>query len=67
MPEEKRLIAELEDRDRERLEAQSALTHPQHSISMDEFQQLAIATELARGKVAASRVRLRSLRAAKLT
>jgi hypothetical protein len=66
MPEEKRLIAELEDRDQERLTAQSALTHPRHSISMGEFQQLAMATQLARAKVAAVRVRLRSLRQAKV-
>jgi hypothetical protein len=66
MPEEKRLIAELEDRDQERFAAQSALAHPRHSISMDEFQQLAMATQLARRKVAAVRVRLRSLRQAKV-
>jgi chromosome segregation ATPase len=66
MPEEQRLIAELVDRDNERLAAQSALARPRHSISMGEFQQLAMATELARGKVAAVRVRLRSLRTAKL-
>ena len=65
MPEEERLIAELGDRDQERLAAQSALAQPQHYISMDEFQQLAKATQLARGKVAAVRVRLRSLRQAK--
>jgi chromosome segregation ATPase len=66
MPEEKRLIAELQDRDQERITAQSALAHPKHSISMDEFQELAMATGLARGKVAAVRVRLRSLRQAKV-
>jgi chromosome segregation ATPase len=65
MPEEKRLIAELVDRDNERIAAQSALTYPKYSISPEEFQQLAMATELARGKVAAVRVRLRSIRAAK--
>ena len=65
MPEEKRLIAELEDCDRDRLAAQSALSHPQRSVSMDELQQLAKAAELARGKVDAVRVRLRSLRTAK--
>ena len=65
MPEEERLIAELGDRDQERLAAQSALAQPQYYISMDEFQQLAKATQLARGKVAAVRVRLRSLRQAK--
>jgi chromosome segregation ATPase len=65
MPEEKRLIAELEDCDRDRLAAQSALSHLQQSVSMDEYQQLAKAAELARGKVDAVRVRLRSLRTAK--
>jgi soluble cytochrome b562 len=65
MPEEKRLIAELVDRDNERIAARSALAYPKHSMSTDGFQQLAMATELAKGKVAAVRVRLRSLRAAK--
>jgi chromosome segregation ATPase len=65
MPEEKRLIAELEDCDRDRLAAQSALSHLHRSVSVDEYQQLAKAAELARGKVDAVRVRLRSLRTAK--
>jgi chromosome segregation ATPase len=66
MPEEKCLIAELEDCNRDSLAAQSALSHPQHGVLMDEYQQLAKAAELARGKVDAVRVRLRSLRTAKL-
>ena len=66
MPEEKRLIAELKDCDQDRLAAQSALSSPQHFILPDEYRQLAKAAELARGKVDAVRVRLRSLRVAKL-
>jgi hypothetical protein len=65
MPEEKRLIAELVDRNNESIAAQSALTYPKYCISIEEFQQLATATELARGNVTAVRLRLRSLRAAK--
>jgi chromosome segregation ATPase len=65
MPEEKRLIAELEDCNRDRLAAQSALSHAQRGVSKDEFQQLAKAAELARGKVDAVLIRLRSLRTAK--
>jgi hypothetical protein len=66
MPEEKRLIAELIVCDQDRLAAHSALSHPQHSVLPDEYRELAKAAELARGKVAAVRVRLRSLRTAKL-
>jgi hypothetical protein len=66
MPEEKRLIAELRVRDQERLATQFALSRPQLSILVDGYQQLAKAAELARSKVDAVRVRLRSLRTAKL-
>jgi chromosome segregation ATPase len=66
MPEEKRLIAELKDCDQDRLATYAALCHPQQSVLMDGYQQLAKAAELARGKVDAVRVRLRSLRTAKL-
>ena len=66
MPEEERLIAELKDCDQDRLATYSALSHPQQSVTMDGYQQLAMAAELARGKVDAVRVRLRSLRTAKL-
>jgi chromosome segregation ATPase len=65
MPEEKRLIAELKDCNQDSLAAQSALTDPQHFVFPDEYRQLAQAAELARGKVDAVRVRLRSLRLAK--
>lgn len=66
MPEEKRLIAELIVCDQDRLAAHSALSHSQHSVLPNEYRELAKAAELARGKVAAVRVRLRSLRTAKL-
>ena len=65
MPEEKRLIAELKDRDQDRLAAESALTGPQHLLFPEEYRKLAEAAELARGKGDAVRVRLRSLRTAK--
>lgn len=66
MPEEKRLIAKLSDCDQDRRATQSALSNAQHSVLPAEYRQLAQAAELARGKVNAVRVRLRSLRAAKL-
>ena len=67
MPEEeKRLIAELKDCDQDRLATYSALSHAQQCVSMDGYQQLVKAAEVARGKVDAVRVRLRSLRTAKL-
>ena len=66
MPEEKRLIAELADCDWERRLTRSALAHPQHSVLADEYQQLTKAAEIAESKVDAARVRLRSLRTAKL-
>jgi DNA repair exonuclease SbcCD ATPase subunit len=66
MHEEKCLIAELKDCDDNRRVTASALSHPQHSILIDEYEQLAKVAELARGKVDAVRVRLRSLRTAKL-
>jgi len=66
MHEEKCLIAELKDCDDSRRVTASALSHPQHSILTDEYEQLAKVAELARGKVDAVRVRLRSLRTAKL-
>jgi hypothetical protein len=66
MPEEKRLLAELEGCDRERHLTRSALDHPQHSILNDGYQLLTKAAEIAETKVDAVRVRLRSLRTAKL-
>ena len=66
MPEEKRLLAELADCDRERRLTRSALDHPQHSILDDGYQLLTKAAEVAESKVDAVRVRLRSLRTAKL-
>jgi hypothetical protein len=66
MPEEKQLIAELTDCDRERRLTQSALAHPQHSVLGEGYQQLTKADQLAESKVEAVRVRLRSLRTAKL-
>jgi DNA repair ATPase RecN len=66
MPEEKRLIAELTVCDQDRRATQFALSNPQHRVLMDEYQQLTKAAELARGKVDAVRVRLASLRTAKL-
>ena len=61
MPEEeKRLIAELKDCDQDRLATYSALSHAQQCVSMDGYQQLVKAAEIARGKVDAVRVRLRS-------
>jgi predicted nucleic acid-binding Zn-ribbon protein len=66
MPEEKRLIAELIVCDQERLATQFALSHLQRSVLVDGYEQLAKAAEFARGKVDSVRVRLRSLRTAKL-
>ena len=66
MPEEKRLIAELIVCDQERLATQFALSRLQRSVLVDGYEQLAKAAELARGKADAVRVRLRSLRTAKL-
>jgi chromosome segregation ATPase len=66
VPEEERLLAELLARDQDRLEAQSALSHPQHILLVDAYYQLAKAVDVARGRVDAVRVRLQSLRAAKL-
>ena len=66
MPEEKRLIDELRVCDQDRLATQSALSHPTRILLADGYQQLAKAAELARLKVDAVRVRLRSLRTAKL-
>jgi chromosome segregation ATPase len=65
MPEEKRLIVELRGCDQERIAAQAALSNPQESVLIDGFRQLAKAAELARGRVDAVQVRLRSLRTAK--
>jgi DNA repair exonuclease SbcCD ATPase subunit len=65
MPEEKRLIAQLRVCDQDRLATQFALSHPQQSVLGDGYQELAKAAELARGKVDAVRVRLKSLRTAK--
>jgi len=65
MPEEKRLIAELRDRDQERTAAQSALFGPQRSVLVDGYRQLAKTAEVAREKVDAVQVRLASLRTAK--
>jgi DNA repair exonuclease SbcCD ATPase subunit len=42
------------------------LSHPQHSVLIDEYRELAKAAELARGRVEAIRIRLRSLRTAKV-
>jgi chromosome segregation ATPase len=66
MPEEERLIAELTVCKQESLAAQSALTNPQHLVFFDEHRKLAEAAEIARGKLEGVRVRLRSLRIAKL-
>jgi hypothetical protein len=66
MPEEKRLLAELADCDRARRLTRSALGHPQQSILNDGYQLLTKAAEIAECKVDAVRVRLRSLRTAKL-
>jgi hypothetical protein len=66
MPEEKRLIAELTVCNQESLAAQSALSNPQHFVFSDERRKLVEAAEVARGNVEGVRVRLRSLRIAKL-
>jgi DNA repair exonuclease SbcCD ATPase subunit len=65
MPEEKRLMVELRDCDERRRVTAYALSHPTHCVLIDEHNQLAESAELARSKVDAVRVRLRSLRTAK--
>jgi DNA repair exonuclease SbcCD ATPase subunit len=66
MPEEQRLIVELKDCDESRRVTAFALSHPQHSLQIDDYEQLVKVAELARARVGAVRVRLRSLRTAKL-